>query len=288
MSSLLDYSLGAYEVGVLISTFLYGVCTIQVYLYFVSARRDALKTRSLVLFVWVLDTLDTVFAWHRLYKVTVAQFGSPGTEEAPDWSLNASGILASLVAASVQSFFAWRIHILSRKWPITIALWVGSVLIVAAATATVICQSGNIIDVAENYVRLITVTQALVALVDVINTVTLCRYLRISKTGFSSTNDAINHIFLWTIQTGLVTTIAAIASLVVSVLLPKTALWLSVALFQSKLYSNSLLASLNGRAFLQGELEKDSSFTQDNHSVSVIVMSDMQSSSKPNDTERAL
>lgn len=118
----------------------------------------------------------------------------------------------------LQSFFAWRIHILSRKWPITIALWVGSVLIVAAATATVICQSGDIIDVAENYVRLITVTQALVALVDVINTVTLCRYLRISKTGFSrcvsreirrntlsnasrcSTNDAINHIFLWTIR----------------------------------------------------------------------------------------
>ncbi|KAF7969820.1 hypothetical protein HWV62_25948 [Athelia sp. TMB] len=180
----------------------------------------------------------------------------------------------------MMSFFAYRIHILSQKWLITVVLWIGSFLIVVSETATLICQSGTVLSLEQNYAWLVTATQSLLAGVDVINTVALCCYLRFSRTGFTS---VLNQIFLWTIQAGFVTTTAAIVTLGLSLALPNTALWICIALFQAKLYSNSLLASLNSRGFLQEELGKES--MNDSHAVSAMFVSVMGDHTKQSDLD---
>lgn len=141
-----------------------------------------------------------------LYKITIPGFGNYAAEARADWTVNAAGILTGFIAAAVQvrfmdtllpfnrflnvndhdqSFFAWRIHVLSQKWPIPIALWVGCFFVVAGETAAMTHQPGTVMYLATLHIWIITVTQALLVLVDIINTVILCTYLRISKTGFS-------------------------------------------------------------------------------------------------------
>jgi hypothetical protein len=53
-SQLLDTSLGALEMGILISTALFGVMTMQTYVYITSAhfQRDRAFIKLLVAFVW--------------------------------------------------------------------------------------------------------------------------------------------------------------------------------------------------------------------------------------------
>ncbi|KZP13131.1 hypothetical protein FIBSPDRAFT_936504 [Athelia psychrophila] len=248
-------SIGASEVGILIATFLFGVCTVQAYIYFVAERRDPLWIRLLVAFVWLLECTDTLFAWHRVYYVTVQNFGNAEAVVSTEWTLSAGSIMAGIVEALVQSFFAYRIHVLSQRWPITILLWAGSVAIVITQTVTVTIESDALLSLSQNHVWLVTATQAVLAFVDCTSTTALCYYLRIRKTGFSGTDHVINRIFIWTLQTGLITTVAALASFILSITLTNTSIWICIAVFQSKLYSNSLLASLNGRDTLRRGME---------------------------------
>ncbi|KAF7968815.1 hypothetical protein HWV62_29250 [Athelia sp. TMB] len=58
-------------------------------------------------------------------------------------------------------------------------------------------------------------------------------------------------------QTGLLTSIGALIMLVFSLALPNTALWLGASGFYCKLYSNSLMASLNAREILRNMATED-------------------------------
>ena len=97
---------------------------------------------------------------------------------------------------------------------------------------------------------LVTTTLALLLSVDIINTVALCMYLRIEKTGFQSTDSMLNKLFIWTLgslidfylllllinlaETGLFTSLGALLMLVFSLALPKTTLWIGVSTFYAK------------------------------------------------------
>lgn len=171
----------------------------------------------------LLETLGTFFLWHRLvlfviciqlcmtyeapsiYSVTVQNFGSTAAESHTDWTLNAASVMAGLIEAVVQvhfnyfskpigilnrqlllqGFFAYRIQVLSQRWFITILLWTGCLAVFATETVTVGVDAAALISQNQNHVWLVTATQLLLALVDCVNTVTLCTYLRIRRTGFS-------------------------------------------------------------------------------------------------------
>lgn len=51
----------------------------------------------------------------------------------------------------------------------------------------------------SQYEWLVTTTLSLLLFVDIVNTVALCTYLRIERTGFSSTDGMLNKLFIWTL-----------------------------------------------------------------------------------------
>ncbi|TFY79940.1 hypothetical protein EWM64_g4070 [Hericium alpestre] len=86
------------------------------------------------------------------------------------------------------------------------------------------------------------------AVCDVLITSILVFHLRRHKSGFSHTDDIVDRVIRLTIQTGLLTSIVAIIDVVLYLGVPKAALHLGFNMPLCKLYTNSLLSSLNARS----------------------------------------
>lgn len=118
-----------------------------------------------------------------------------------DRRLDISSLLDDLVGTFVQAYFAYRIHILSGKWTVSIISWIGSFCAIVVATVILVLQNTLAVEeFAVLYSKLETAAVVLLVAVDLINTVALCTYLKIGKTGHQGTDHVLNKLFLWTIR----------------------------------------------------------------------------------------
>jgi len=116
---------------------------------------------------------------------------------------------------------------------------------------------------------------ALSATADVIIAATLVIMLNRSRTGFSKSDTMINKLILFVVNTGLLTSCCAIASLISLVASPRTLIYASFYFCIGRLYSNSLLATLNARRILRGRVD-------DVDVMMLTIPSTSTSSSRPN------
>ncbi|KAF5355077.1 hypothetical protein D9756_005759 [Leucocoprinus leucothites] len=162
-------------------------------------------------------------------------------------------IVSGIVALTVQSFYAWRIHLLGQ-WKIVpgIIIFFGMASCAAACAITFgfiplkdvrLLHKPNM--TARTYVWL-----GGAALTDLIISSSMLYLLfgaRQSK--FGRTQRLINRLIRLTIETGLVTAMTASIELILFLTLPSTnSMHLLGALNLCKVYSNALMASLNARA----------------------------------------
>ncbi|KAI6100097.1 hypothetical protein EV401DRAFT_2032073 [Pisolithus croceorrhizus] len=78
---------GSTLIGGLISAILYGIATLQTYVYYMNYSDDALVIRVLVTAVWILSTLHFSFMCHFLYYYLVTNYGIPTSLLYMVWSL---------------------------------------------------------------------------------------------------------------------------------------------------------------------------------------------------------
>ncbi|KAJ7318285.1 hypothetical protein DFH08DRAFT_971360 [Mycena albidolilacea] len=117
-------TIGAYQIGVLISYMLFGVTTTQAYIYYSRFLDDSRKLKALVAAVWFGELGHAICIGHTLYAFTVLDYGHPERLLGPaPKSLEASMLLGSIAVTSVQVFFAFRIYKFSKKLQIPILSW---------------------------------------------------------------------------------------------------------------------------------------------------------------------
>ncbi|KAF7964444.1 hypothetical protein HWV62_7670, partial [Athelia sp. TMB] len=111
-------------------------------------------------------------------------------------------------------FFAHRIYALSHRWPLTLLSWAGSLCVLGMDVAVMaLAQTEALRAFDARYGPLVTAVLATQLSVDLVNTGALCYLLRIERTGRASTDGMLDTLFVWTIQTGMVTrSVAAAAS----------------------------------------------------------------------------
>ncbi|KAJ4479835.1 hypothetical protein C8R41DRAFT_842898, partial [Lentinula lateritia] len=83
--------------------------------------------------------------------------------------------------------------------------------------------------------------------------VSLCYFLQKKRTGYKRTDEIIDHLMLFSINSGLITSVASIACLITYLAIPKTWVYLTLCFLISRLYSNTFLCALNSRQILQNE-----------------------------------
>ncbi|TFK46702.1 hypothetical protein OE88DRAFT_1739313 [Heliocybe sulcata] len=246
---------GTMLVSIFLAAILYGVTTTQTFLYYQNYPKDRPALKALVALLWVFETLHTAFCIDFIYNYVIANYGNTDALNDIYWSGGITVLLGVLVAGVVHAYYIRRVWILSnRNIPLALLLALIALLRFAfGLTTTSLCYSiGQWTIFRERRLPLITLAGGLssAAAVDLIVAGSLIYFLEHSRTGFDRSDSRINLLMVYTINTGLITSIVSVVIVVTYAALPATLVFLGLVEIQSKLYANSFLASLNARTHI--------------------------------------
>ncbi|EIM80145.1 uncharacterized protein STEHIDRAFT_126138 [Stereum hirsutum FP-91666 SS1] len=258
---------GPMLIGTFLNVLLYGVSVTQMYMYYSGYKKDKPWMRAFIIFLFLADTVNTAFDMQMCYDALVNHFGDQTFILAATWVFAADPVMTGMIGMSVQLFFSWRIKVLTGSiWAALFVGFFGVVQFLAGlATSIAVGIIPHFLDF-QIFKPAVVVWLAGSAFCDSMITVVLVTYLRRNKTGFVVTDGVVDKIIRLTVQTGAITSAVAIIDLVLFLANP-AGLHLAFNIPLSKLYTNSLLSSLNAR----GGWAYNSSSRPDpqNHSVSL-------------------
>ncbi|KAH9943604.1 hypothetical protein B0H21DRAFT_709948 [Amylocystis lapponica] len=238
--SIIDLTAGAIEIGAIISVFLYGITTVQAYIFFRSSAEDSTKLKLLVLVVWLLESFLTILTCIYLYTITITSYGDAKAFNVMSWSMNLIPFVGGLVSAITQAFFSWRIYVISGHYPVSIILWAGSTLRVAITLTVSILgfKAKTISDFEARWGWTILLSFSVAMAVDLLNASALCYFLWRRPEVSPGTHHLIDKVMAWAIESretrlGYGLTLAVISARI----------WICTGMVYFKVYSNAFLLS---------------------------------------------
>ncbi|KAI6132547.1 hypothetical protein EDD16DRAFT_1532757 [Pisolithus croceorrhizus] len=244
----------------LVSAMLYGITTLQTYMYFMHYSEDASTTKFLVIAIWILDTLHISFICHVLYYYLITNYAIPTSLEYIVWSLPASLLVNLFVVAAVQCFFAYKIYYLCRSQvgrlvTVPIILFLLTHFAFGVEVVVLVFANNEFSYLPKiKFSALIPCATALV-LVEVLITLSLCilLYDSGSHSAFPRTKCLLNTLIIYAVNRCLLTLLVVLAELVT--LVDNQDAWaMGIDFNIGKLYVNSLLASLNTREYFRSQI----------------------------------
>lgn len=168
------------------------------------------------------------------------------------WSMELQTDCNGLVALIVQCFFARRVWLLSQNVYLVSAIVLLSC--VHFGLGIVFTVSSFQLTSVLGFTQLVWVTSAGIgsaAAADVLIAASLCYYLSRSRTGFKRTDSVISTLIIYTLTTGLMTSVIDIIIVIAFTTMPTNYVWLAFFWIVGRCYVNSLLAALNSRETLR-------------------------------------
>ncbi|KAI0814817.1 hypothetical protein BC629DRAFT_814027 [Irpex lacteus] len=249
-----DNTLGALLVGTVVSIFLSGILATQVFMYFRLYPKDLTKHKIIVALIWALDLAHSALICVANWFYLVENFANTDAPKQITWSVDATIALTAVTTFVVHTFFTQRVHTLSKQnmW---IAGPIGVLVVLRVVSAFSCVAQMSRLKTWEKFRHesawLFTTGLSISAILDVLIAGSLISLLHRSRTGWKSMDQLINTIVVYTIENGLLTSIFAVLSLICWVTMNGNLIFLALHFTISKLYANSLLATLNARKQLQ-------------------------------------
>ncbi|KAJ7439464.1 hypothetical protein FB451DRAFT_1301842 [Mycena latifolia] len=259
----LDGTYGALEIGAAAGTFLYGIETLQTFNYFRQFPKDSVLLKCTVAGIWFLDLAQIICTLHAIYLMTVTFYGQPPDQQisTPPRSILLESFCTRVSATLVQSFFANRIRILSGTWYLMIPCFmlivpsfIGSFVLVGKLWGS----SSALILIKTQLQWEMIAFSSLGPAIDILIASLMCFHLwrlRESATQFRRMRNTLDTLILWTVETTLLTSLAAIIEIILF-LVRNDLPFMTIHIIQSKLFSNSMLAVLNGRTRLKRDAQR--------------------------------
>jgi len=234
---------------------LYGALIVQLYVYSYNFPGDRRLIKLLVYGVFLTETLQTALSGADVYYWFVSGFGNMNHLASPYASAFDVPILGSVVSLTVQVFFAYRIWVLGGKesWWLSLLICLCS-----AVDATAAFAGGTYTHVRGKFVhgqilKILALTWLIGNTVsDLLIASAMLYHLtrrRARETYFSS--HALVRIVRLTIETNIVTTTVSIVATLMVAVFPEKNWYVCPTAILGKLYSNTLLVSLNNRISLR-------------------------------------
>ncbi|EIM81689.1 uncharacterized protein STEHIDRAFT_125199 [Stereum hirsutum FP-91666 SS1] len=272
--SQLELTFGSTLIGLLVSGALYGITLGQTVTYYRRFRKkDRPFIRWLVFVLWVADTLHLALCTHTIYWYLVSNYLRPSALLETEWSINLQTDCNGFIGFLVECFFAWRTWRLSKNYFVT-----GCIVILASihfGLGVVFTVKAFEIKEFSRYDTLLWIActgLGSAAVADMLIAVTMCWYLYQSRTGFPSTDSMIKTLMLYSLNTGLLTSLIALSCVITYAVMPLTFVWMGLFWVLGKCYVNSFLATLNSREYIRQKVNDGG--------PSFIDMCDMQSKSR--------
>ncbi|KAJ6460984.1 hypothetical protein C8R45DRAFT_1028869 [Mycena sanguinolenta] len=250
----MDNTLGALEIGVLVSYMLFGVTITQTYIYYNRFPDDPTKLKALVAFIWLCECGHAICIGQGLYIYTITNYGHPESLASLPKSILVSTFLTAIVTSIVHGFFAFRIYSLTKKLYIILIISVMVFVRLLATTAlSFVAMSETLLAPFENrFEWLVISTLTISATIDSIIAVILVVSLRNQSRGVAKRTTAlVDKLIAWTIETAGITSVSSIITFLCFVTMTHNFIWLGVQVVSARVFSNAILASLNSRAALR-------------------------------------
>ncbi|KAF8151309.1 hypothetical protein B0H34DRAFT_125701 [Crassisporium funariophilum] len=261
-SSKVTLLFGPLLIGVILNTLLYGVAVVQCFIYYQTYRKDAKWIRYFVLYLFVIETANTIMDIGLIFEPLVLNYGEPEALTNLPKMLIPDALVNVMISTPVQFFIAWRIKMVGGSWvmPIIIGFF-GTCSFIGGLAATIGTTTVHEWAGLERLKPAVITSLVATATADVLITTSLSWTLLKRKSGVKSTDDKVARIIRLTVQTGFITSLFALLDVITFTTLQGTAVAFTWDLALSKLYTNSILSTLNARAGwnnLTGSSEADS------------------------------
>ncbi|KAJ7433989.1 hypothetical protein FB451DRAFT_1419319 [Mycena latifolia] len=257
---------GPLLIGYLLHWGLFGTLSIQLYLYYEAFPRDRLFNKCLVYTLYLLELVQTILMTHDAFAIFGSGFGDLSTLKAIHFAWFAIPIMSGIVALISQSFYAYRLFVLSKSRIMPVLI-----VIVALASSVGGFVDGSLshkvgaIPVQQNIANSVASGMWLVgaAVADILIAVSLTYYLSKHDTGFRHTHALVTKLMRVTIETGSLTAVVALVNAAVFFAFPGKPYFFTAGAVVPKLYSNTVLAVLNSRFWILGGRGDTLSHSQD-------------------------
>ncbi|CAL1712761.1 unnamed protein product [Somion occarium] len=231
---------------------LFGVTLLQTYEYYKRYPKDSFLIKFMVAGLTILDTLHLVLCSRTIYWYLISNFNNPDNLDKTTWSMALQTDCNGIIGVIVEGFFARRVYIMSKNWYITTIIVVLAVL--HFALGVVFTAQSFILGQFSKFSSLTWITctgLGAAALSDIVIALSMCYYLQKKRTGVDRTDDLVTTLMLYSINTGLLTSIIATTAVIAFAIMPTNFVWLCFFWILGKCYVNSILASLNSRERLR-------------------------------------
>jgi len=238
--------------GPLVNWALYGVLCVQIYVYSYNFPNDKPAMKTLAYFAFLLETVQTALTGADVYYWFIDGFGDVERLKDSHFAPIDIPIFHAIISLVVQEYFCYRIWTLNKRssWLCIIIAIVSVVQSIGAAWGGI--KSAMIGKFAVSKVALY-LWSLPSALADVLIAAAMLSLLLRRTDGNRGrfTNFVLVRLVRLTIETNALTACVAIASFVLYVAFPNEIYYTFTAGIIGKLYSNTLLVSLNNRIYFR-------------------------------------
>ncbi|RDB16341.1 hypothetical protein Hypma_003058 [Hypsizygus marmoreus] len=242
-------------VGSLLNYWLYGVLTVQVYIYHLSFPNDKRRFKALVYVVFVLETLQVCLSAADVYYWFGVGYGNMIHLTSTYLSPFDTPLLGSMISFIVQLFFCYRIRTLNP----TRSIWWWTILITCVSITQLYGGVAGSVrghlnrDFDKAHVHIEDANLWLIgnAVADVMIAATMTvLFLRARRQENRFTNDIVMRLVRLVMETNSLTAGMATIAVILFLALPNRNYFICPTLVIGKLYSNTILVTFNNRVFI--------------------------------------
>ncbi|PBK82333.1 hypothetical protein ARMGADRAFT_1090390 [Armillaria gallica] len=241
---------GPIIVGSLLNWGLFGTLSVQLYLYYLAFPNDRQFTKYLVYGIYVIEFVQTMFITHDVFATFGYGFGDMDALTAKHLYWFTVPIMSAIAAGIGQVFYAYRIFILSKSRIVSIFIICISLanFVASMFTGVYSFQAGIITRLTSRKLHItVGISCGSAALCDILIAICMTYYLMRSTINFRRTRILITKIIRLTIETGSVTAVVALLSVVLFIVFPDQTFYMTPTFIMPKLHANAVYMVLNSR-----------------------------------------
>ncbi|KAJ4496903.1 hypothetical protein C8R41DRAFT_761230 [Lentinula lateritia] len=244
----IDNTLGAVFIGIVGATFVFGITTLQVYMYYHHYQRDSYLHKLAVAVLWsvkILDTFHLVLIVHATYHYAVKGFGDASNMAFIVWYVCTFYRSLSLLCKLIKfpSLYAYRVWILGGYHHGVL----GYVVVRILQGLLILSYTIQMFEELHAISWTIYLSLATSTAIDFTIASTMCYYLHKSRGSESQLNSRISTVMQYSLSSGLFTSACSLSTLFTYTLMPDNLIFLSLQFLSTKFYVGSFLAMLNSR-----------------------------------------
>ncbi|KAF9039697.1 hypothetical protein BDZ89DRAFT_373631 [Hymenopellis radicata] len=209
-----DNTVGAVFLGMLGACALFGVTSVQAYMYFHNYPKDSHWNKISVAVLWILDTLHLTLTIHAMYTYIVDESHTQIIHIV--WSMKLQVVVMVIIIVLVQSLYAVRIWLLSGyhrgflRYLVPVAVAGG--FAVGIVFAYQIYQQATFEDL-TSIAWALDSSLAAATVIDFFLALCMCYYLRKSRTSERQLNSRISVVMQYSLSSGLLTSTCSLSAL---------------------------------------------------------------------------